>query len=108
MKFENIYRKALISITGFGAVLLIGGSALAQDSPRDEYEEWMSAKRELANELREYKRNPTRDNYRGYQDALRDERREHAEYQAALRNNRGYSGNNRYGSLNQESTRDGE
>jgi hypothetical protein len=106
MKFRNIYKKALISVTGFGAMLLIGGSAMAQDSPRDEYEEWQSAKREVANELREYRRNPTRDNYRGWQDAIRDEKRERAEYQIAVRNNRGYAGNGRYGELNQESPRD--
>lgn len=105
MNYKNIYKKALITVTGFGAVLLIGGSAFAQDSAKDEYEEWQSAKREVANELREYKRNPSRDNYRGYQDAMKDERREYSEYQTALNRNRGFGG--RYGgNLNQESPKD--
>jgi len=105
MKFRDIYKKALITVTGFGAILLIGGSAFAQDSAKDEYEEWQSAKRETANELREYKRNPSRDNYRGWQDALKDERREYSEYQVALRRNGRFGG--RYaGNLNQESPRD--
>ena len=70
----------------FGAVVVFTGAAIvmAQDSPRDEYEEWQSARRELMNEQREYQRNPSRDNWRGLQDAIRDEQRERAEYQAAL------------------------
>ena len=84
MRSLNLIKRGLTSV--FGAVVVLAGTAIvmAQDSPRDEYEEWQSARRELQNEQREYRRNPTRDNYRGWQDALRDERREYREYQVAL------------------------
>jgi len=57
---------------------------VAESDVREEYDEWRSAARERANELAEYRNNPTRDNYKGWQDAVRDERREYAEYRAAL------------------------
>ena len=84
MRSLNILKKGFASL--FGAAVIFTGAAvvMAQDSPRDEYEEWQSAVRELRNEQREYQRNPTRSNYRGWQDALRDERREYREYQIAL------------------------
>ena len=86
MRSINILKKGLA--TAFGAAVLFTGAAMAQDSPRDEYEEWQSARREMLNEQREYQRNPSRDNYRGWQEAISDERREYMEYQRAL---------NRYG-----------
>jgi hypothetical protein len=96
MRSLNILKKGLL--TAFGAAMLFTGASyvMAQDSPRDEWEEWQSALRELRNEEMEYRRHPTRDNYRGWQDALRDERREYAEYQTALarrggRYNAGYN-----------------
>jgi len=80
----NVLKKGVTSL--FGAMVVFAGVSIvmAQDSPRDEYEEWQSARRELMNEQREYQRNPTRDNWRGLQDAIRDEQRERAEYQIAL------------------------
>ena len=102
MRSLDILKKGLLG--AFGAAVLFTGAAMAQDSPRDEYEEWQSARRELVNEQREYQRNPSRSNYRGWQDALRDERREYREYQIALQRsggrwnpnmNDGYYNNNR-------------
>ncbi len=99
MRTLNLIKRGFISF--FGAAIILTGASIvmAQDSPRDEYEEWQSARREVQNEQREYRRNPTRDNYRGWQDAIRDERREYAEYQAALaryggRWNPGYNAGN--------------
>ena len=84
MRSMNVLKKGFSSL--FGAMVIFAGVSIvmAQDSPRDEYEEWQSARRELMNEQREYQRNPTRDNWRGLQDAIRDEQRERAEYQTAL------------------------
>ena len=62
---------------------------VAESDVRDEYDEWRSAARERANELAEYRNNPTRDNYRGWQEAIRDERREYAEYRAAVAASKG-------------------
>ena len=104
MRSLNILKKGFAGL--FGAAVIFTGAAvvMAQDSPRDEYEEWQSARRELMNEQREYQRNPSRSNYRGWQDALRDERREYREYQIALQRsgrrwnpnmNDGYYNNNR-------------
>ncbi len=82
MRSLNILKKGLAGI--FGAAVLFTGAVMAQDSPRDEWEEWQSALRELRNEQREYARNPSRSNWRGLRDAQRDERREYREYQIAL------------------------
>ena len=84
MRSMNIIKKGFASM--FGAMVVFAGVSvvMAQDSPRDEWEEWQSARRELMNEQREYQRNPSRDNWRGLQDAIRDEQRERAEYQIAL------------------------
>lgn len=84
MRSLNILKKGFASL--FGAAVILTGAAIvmAQDSPRDEYEEWQSARRELINEQREYARNPSRSNLRGVRDAQRDERREYREYQIAL------------------------
>ena len=110
MRSINILKNGFASL--FGAAVIFTGASIvmAQDSPRDEWEEWQSARRELMNEQREYQRNPSRDNWRGLQDAIRDEQRERAEYQIALARyggrwnpssyNDGYYNNNRDGYYN--------
>ena len=97
-------------ISTFGAAVIFTGASIviAQDSPRDEYEEWQSARRELQNERQEYRRNPTRDNYRGWQEAIRDERRERAEYQRAVaRYGRRWNPSDRYNDRNSDRYNDG-
>jgi hypothetical protein len=70
----------------FGCFVLLGavGSAVAQDSPHDELEEWQKAKREAAREHREYLNNPKKGNYLDWRSAQRDANREYEEYLLAI------------------------
>jgi len=73
------------------AVLLAGfGSVIAQDSPKDEHEEWQKAKREASREHREYLNNPKKGNYLDWRSAQRDANREHEEYLLAMEVSRRY------------------
>lgn len=76
--------KKLSAILGSLVLLTVAGSALAQDSPRDELQEWQKAKREAAREHREYLNNPKKGNYLDWRSAQRDERREYEEYLLAI------------------------
>lgn len=72
--------KRIHAIFGSLVLLAAAGSAMAQDSPRDEYEEWQKAKREAAREHREYLNNPKKGNYLDWRSAQRDANREYDEY----------------------------
>ena len=76
--------KKLSAIFGSLVMLTVVGSAMAQDSPRDEYEEWQKAKREAAREHREYLNNPKKGNYLDWRSAQRDANREYEEYLLAI------------------------
>ena len=76
--------KKMSAILGSIVVLVGVGSAIAQDSPRDEYEEWQKAKREAAREHREYLNNPKKGNYLDWRSAQRDANREYEEYLLAI------------------------
>src|SRR5687767_65204 len=76
--------KRIGTILGSIVVLVAAGSAIAQDSPRDEWEEWQKAKREAAREHREYLNNPKKGNYLDWRSAQRDANREYEEYLLAI------------------------
>ena len=82
MRLINISKMNLI----FGAMVLLVGtfSAFGQDSPNDEYQEWLKAKREAAREHREYLNRPSKGNYLDWRSAQRDANREHEEYLLAI------------------------
>ena len=84
MRLINFSKKNLIAI--FGALVLVGGASavMAQDSPRDEYQEWQKAKREAAREHRDYLNSPTKGRYLDWRSAQRDANREHEEYLLAI------------------------
>ena len=82
--------KRISAIFGSLVVLTAVGSALAQDSPRDEYEEWQKAKREAGREHREYLNNPKKGNYLDWRSAQRDANREYEEYLLAIEVSRRY------------------
>jgi hypothetical protein len=82
--------KKITAILGSIIVLVAAGSAIAQDSPRDEFEEWQKAKREAAREHREYLNNPKKGNYLDWRSAQRDANREYDEYLLALEVSRRY------------------
>lgn len=84
MRLINFSKKNLSSI--FGALVLVGGASavMAQDSPRDEYQEWQKAKREAAREHRDYLNRPSKGRYLDWRSAQRDANREHEEYLLAI------------------------
>jgi hypothetical protein len=88
--------KKLTALFGSLVVLTAVGSAMAQDSPRDEYQEWQKAKREAAREHREYLNNPKKSNYLDWRSAQRDANREYDEYLLAIEVSRRWSKGQRW------------
>ncbi len=84
MKSFHISKKGIGAILGFLTVIVMAGTAIAQDSPHDEWEEWQKAKREAAREHREYLNNPKKGNYLDWRSAQRDANREYEEYLLAI------------------------
>jgi hypothetical protein len=98
--------KKISAILGLIVVLVAAGSAIAQDSPRDEFEEWQKAKREAAREHREYLNNPRKGNYLDWRSAQRDANREYDEYLLALEVSRRYSKGSRTWMVAESDVRD--
>ena len=80
----HISKKGIGAIFGLITLVFAAGSAMAQDSPHDEWEEWQKAKRESAREHREYLNNPKKGNYLDWRSAQRDANREYEEYLLAI------------------------
>lgn len=99
MRSSKFMKKLLVSAAG---ALILFGSATFVTAQRDEYNEYLEAKRNEQRQMMNYQRNPSRSNYNEWRDAQRDAQEEWAKYQRALRtdgyyrNNDGYYNDGRY------------
>jgi hypothetical protein len=106
MKSIRISKKGIGVIFGFLTLAVCAGSAIAQDSPRDEWQEWQKAKREAAREHREYLNNPKKSNYLDWRSAQRDANREYEEYLLAIEVSQRYPKGSRTWVVAQSDVRD--